>query len=146
MYSKGFLLRYQQVSNVLPCMQGAATVTTAVSGNPQQKAKLLWGSKRDAATAGVVPALGNNRWDTAEFTDSQQKLKFQRLMGAGHAGVPPPQQQVELGAVAADPDAELTASMRVMDSQMQQKVLTDVEKQFIAGMRRADGRTVGLGL
>lgn len=127
-------------------MQGAAGLTAAVGGNSQQKAKLLWGAKRDAAAAGVVPALGNNRWDTAEFTDNQQKSKFQRLMGAGHAAGPVPQQQSGCGAAAKDAEADPAASMRVMDNQTQQKILTDVEKQFVAGMRRADGRTVGLGL
>lgn len=28
----------------------------------------------------------------------------------------------------------------------QARVLQDVEQQFVAGLRRADGRTVGLGL
>jgi hypothetical protein len=34
----------------------------------------------------------------------------------------------------------------VLRKDEQQRVLSDVERQFVAGLRRADGRTVGLGL
>jgi collagen type VII alpha len=35
---------------------------------------------------------------------------------------------------------------RVLTRDEQQRVLSDVERQFVAGLRRKDGRTVGLGL
>jgi hypothetical protein len=34
----------------------------------------------------------------------------------------------------------------VMGRQQQARVLADVERQFLQGLKRADGRTVGLGL
>ncbi len=116
--------------------------TPATSGlSRQEKAKLLWGAKKDAAAAGVVPAAGNNRWEAAEFNDTQQKLKFQRLMGAhhdSHMGLQTNKQQAAAGVEAS--------AAAIMGREQQQKVLSDVERQFIQGLRRADGRTVGLGL
>lgn len=147
--------------------QGPAGVGCAVGAGSsaalsrEQKAKLLWGHKRDAAAAGVVPATGNNRWEAAEFDDTQQKVKFQRLMGAHHHQAPEPgstgHSQQQLGTRAGcnlseqqqqpggSDDVDASAP-RVMDKQQQAKVLSDVERQFIQGLRRADGRTVGLGL
>eukprot|EP00879_Flechtneria_rotunda_P031109 GHRR01033956.1.p2 GENE.GHRR01033956.1~~GHRR01033956.1.p2 ORF type:complete len:123 (+),score=63.31 GHRR01033956.1:504-872(+) len=121
-------------------MLGSAnSAAAAVAGSSgltrQEKAKLLWGAKKDAAAAGVVPITGSNRWDAAELADAQKRLKFQRLMGV-HTQEQPVQ-------VASQSECQATA---VMTREEQQKVLSDVERHFVAGLRRADGRTVGLGL
>jgi collagen type VII alpha len=108
----------------------------------EQKAKLLWGAKKDKAAAGVAPAFGSNRWEAAEFDDSYQKAKFQRLMGAH----PQQQQQQQRLYDAAAHDEDMAQTPQVMKKEGQQRVLRDVEMQFIAGLRRADGRTAGLGM
>lgn len=125
----------------------------------QHTAKELWGAKRDAAAAGVAPAFGANRWDLAEFSDTQQTLKFQRLLGAHKSGAaaaaaPGPQLPASpaAAAIGSRQEGERSAAAvdgsgpRVLSKDEQKRVLTDVELQFAAGLRRADGRTVGLGL
>jgi hypothetical protein len=121
---------------------------------------MLWGAKKDAAAAGIVPATGNNRWDAAEFADSQQKMRFQRLMGA-HPGQQQQQRGVDFGTqrqqqqgsptqqqqqAGAGVGVDEVGAPRVMSKQQQARVLADVERQFLQGLKRADGRTVGLGL
>lgn len=112
------------------------------SSSRQQKAALLWGAKRDAAAAGVAPALGANHWECASFGDRRQQIKFHRLMGAQqqHSQQPQPaqRQQQQPAGPAGGPGKALTR-------EQQAKVLHDVEAQFTAGLRRADGRTLGLG-
>jgi hypothetical protein len=146
---------------VLLLQGGAAAVAgnAASSLDRQAKAKMLWSAKKDAAAAGIVPATGNNRWDAAEFADTQQKMRFQRLMGAHpgpqqqqpasggglRQGSSPPQQQQQQQAGAGMGDGEVSAP-QVMGRQQQARVLADVERQFLQGLKRADGRTVGLGL
>ncbi|WIA12189.1 hypothetical protein OEZ85_012260 [Tetradesmus obliquus] len=129
-------------------MQGAAGAAGGFAASSaldrQQKAKMLWGAKKDAAAAGIVPATGNNRWEAAEFGDSQQKMRFQRLMGA-HPGQQQQQQQQQGAAERCD-DVDGVSAPRVMGRQQQARVLADVERQFLQGLKRADGRTVGLGL
>jgi hypothetical protein len=109
---------------------------------------MLWGAKKDAAAAGIVPAAGNNRWEAAEFADTQQKMRFQRLMGA-HPTQQQQQQQLsshqQQQQLLGGPDDGVSAP-RVMGRQQQARVLADVERQFLQGLKRADGRTVGLGL
>lgn len=136
----------------LAAASGAACL--APSGlSREQKAKLLWGSKKDAAAAGIAPVGGSNQWEAAEFDNAQQKLKFQRLMGAhpqqyqGLGPMPQGQQGLPAATAATAIDAAATtAAPRVMGRTEQAKVLRDVEQQFVAGLRRADGRTVGQGL
>jgi hypothetical protein len=152
---------------VVLLLQGAAAAaaagTAASNLDRQAKAKMLWGAKKDAAAAGIVPATGNNRWDAAEFADTQQKMRFQRLMGAhpGHqqqhgsdASAAPQQQQQGLPVLRQQQQQQAGAGVgedevgapRVMGRQQQARVLADVERQFLQGLKRADGRTVGLGL
>jgi hypothetical protein len=149
---------------VVLLLQGAAAAaaagTAASNLDRQAKAKMLWGAKKDAAAAGIVPATGNNRWDTAEFADTQQKMRFQRLMGAHPgqqqqhgseaSGVPQQQQQglpvLQPQQAGAGVGEDEVGAPRVMGRQQQARVLADVERQFLQGLKRADGRTVGLGL
>ncbi|CAK7340247.1 unnamed protein product [Dovyalis caffra] len=88
----------------------------------EQKKKLLWGSKKSAA-----PEETGRRWDTAMFGDPERKEKFNKLMGVkGDVKVEP------------KPDSQ--------DAEKQKELQMDLEKQYTAGLRRRDGRTVGLGL
>ncbi|CAK9267809.1 unnamed protein product [Sphagnum jensenii] len=100
----------------------------------EYKKKLLWGSKKAAVEQEpVVAAAGTNRWDTVHFSDPERQDKFQKLMGVKgdikDAEVPPP----PVGAA-------------VFTEEKQRELQEDLERQFTQGLRRRDGRTVGLGL
>ncbi|KAI9120577.1 hypothetical protein K1719_007610 [Acacia pycnantha] len=96
---------------------GAGCLTT------DQKKKLLWGSKKS------TPAEeSGHRWDTALFSDRERQEKFNKLMG-----------------VKGDPKAEQRSDDQNVEKQREQLQM-DLEKQYTAGLRRRDGRTVGLGL
>lgn len=45
-----------------------------------QKKKLLWGGKKKEAEQ-EQSVFGHNRWDRAEFTSEQERLKFIKMMG-----------------------------------------------------------------
>lgn len=80
-------------------------------------------------------AYGANRWDEAMFSNDADKQKFIKLMGVkANAGQEPSQQ-----SLVDDERENLSADQHA-------KVLTDVETHFMQGLRRADGRKVGLGL
>ncbi|XP_052476837.1 uncharacterized protein LOC105799449 isoform X1 [Gossypium raimondii] len=88
----------------------------------EQKKKLLWGSKKS------TPAEeSGHRWDTALFGDRERQEKFNKLMG-----------------VKGDVKVEHKADNQ--DAEKQRELQLDLEKQYTAGLRRRDGRTVGLGL
>ncbi|KNA12605.1 hypothetical protein SOVF_124400 isoform A [Spinacia oleracea] len=89
-----------------------------------QKKKLLWGNKKSSATE-----ESSHHWDTSLFSDRERQEKFNKLMGVkGEAKV----------------DAKPMSSQ---DAEKQREQLQlDLEKQYTAGLRRRDGRTVGLGL
>ncbi|ERN00787.1 arginine/serine-rich coiled-coil protein 2 isoform X2 [Amborella trichopoda] len=87
-----------------------------------EKKKLLWGNKKTSAAE-----ESGTRWDTAMFSDRERQEKFNKLMGV-KGDVKPP--------------AEGTRG----DEERQREVQLDLEKQYTAGLRRRDGRTVGLGL
>lgn len=170
--SKALVLQMMQApgraaSQPTAAASGAPTTSTAAAAaaaaasfsqqQQQQPGKQLWGAKRDAAAAGVTPAFGANRWDLAEFSNANEKLKFQRLLGAHKAAASAQpaaaaagEGHLEAGA-GLGPDSGGDAARgaggpRVLRKDEQQRVLSDVERQFVAGLRRADGRTVGLGL
>jgi predicted RNA-binding protein with PUA domain len=90
-----------------------------------QKKKLLWGKKKSTASEESA-----HRWDNASalIGDPERQEKFNKLMGVKAKVV---NQEQNLGEVEAEKQKEL---------QM------DLEKQYTAGLRRRDGRTVGLGL
>ncbi|XP_028761490.1 arginine/serine-rich coiled-coil protein 2 isoform X2 [Neltuma alba] len=98
-------------------LAGAGCLTT------DQKKKLLWGSKKN------TPAEeSGHRWDTALFSDRERQEKFNKLMG-----------------VKGDPQVEQRSNDQNVEKQREQLQM-DLEKQYTAGLRRRDGRTVGLGL
>eukprot|EP00803_Ostreobium_quekettii_P006438 evm.model.scf_1137.3 EVM.evm.TU.scf_1137.3 scf_1137:22852-27863(+) len=108
----------------------------------EQKRHLLWGKKKQEpvkeAPAQPVTAFGANRWDVAEFSSGQEKEKFQRLMGVKSTAPP------ETAPETADDDSPV--ERKALGREQQEEVLRSVEQHFVAGLRRADGRTVGLGL
>lgn len=93
-----------------------------------QKKKLLWGSKKNTA----VEEPGH-RWDVPLFTDRERQEKFNKLMGV--KGDPKPV-----------PIPDNKDGSGVVQSEKQEQLQLDLEKQYTAGLRRRDGRTVGLGL
>ncbi|XP_022931946.1 arginine/serine-rich coiled-coil protein 2-like isoform X3 [Cucurbita moschata] len=93
-----------------------------------QKKKLLWGSKKSTA----VEESGH-QWDTALFTDRERQEKFNKLMGVKG------ELKMELRPTNQDRSELLRA-------EKQKELQMDLEKQYTAGLRRRDGRTVGLGL
>lgn len=93
-----------------------------------QKKKLLWGNKKAAA-----PEETGNRWDAVTFGDRERQEKFNKLMGV----------KGEL-KVENKPDAQNGDG--ILLTEKQKELQLDLEKQYTAGLRRRDGRTVGLGL
>ncbi|KAL8489313.1 hypothetical protein ACS0TY_024797 [Phlomoides rotata] len=88
-----------------------------------QKKKLLWGSKKSTTTE-----ESTHRWDTPMFGDRERQEKFNKLMGVkGDATVDQKRD---------NPDVE----------KQREQLQAELEKQYTAGLRRRDGRTVGLGL
>jgi hypothetical protein len=81
--------------------------------------------------------FGANRWDAATFGNDADKQKFIKLMGV--KGGPA---TAGSGAASGGVDAE----REVLTGDQQAKLLRDVEGHFMQGLRRADGRKVGLGL
>ena len=78
---------------------------------------------------------GANRWDVATFSNDADKQKFIKLMGVRAGSGQGPSE-----GNSADLDREVPSADR------HAKVLTEVETHFMQGLRRADGRKVGLGL
>ncbi|KAL2645252.1 hypothetical protein R1flu_012839 [Riccia fluitans] len=98
-----------------------------------QKKKLLWGGKKSTAEQEQTIAAGSNRWDTVHFSDPDRQEKFHKLMGVKA-------DSTAEGNREGETDAGLFTEKRQLELQL------DLEKQFAAGLRRRDGRTVGLGL
>uniref|UniRef100_A0A2P2KM61 Arginine/serine-rich coiled-coil protein 2 isoform X2 n=1 Tax=Rhizophora mucronata TaxID=61149 RepID=A0A2P2KM61_RHIMU len=89
----------------------------------EQKKKLLWGSKKS-----TVSEESGHRWDTSLIGDRDRQEKFNKLMGV--------KGNVNVDHKADDP----------VQAEKQKELQMDLEKQYTAGLRRRDGRTVGLGL
>ncbi|KAJ4706666.1 arginine/serine-rich coiled-coil protein 2 isoform X2 [Melia azedarach] len=92
-----------------------------------QKKKLLWGSKKS-----TTAEESGHRWDTTLFGDRDRQDKFNKLMG-----------------VKGDVKVEHKPNNQdggVLEAEKQRELQLDLEKQYTAGLRRRDGRTVGLGL
>ncbi|XP_062111953.1 uncharacterized protein LOC133823305 isoform X2 [Humulus lupulus] len=92
-----------------------------------QKKKLLWGNKK-----ATKAEESGHRWDTALFTDRERQEKFNKLMGVK-------------GEPKADHKPENQGGGD-LQSEKQKELQMDLERQYTAGLRRRDGRTVGLGL
>ncbi|VFQ71691.1 unnamed protein product [Cuscuta campestris] len=88
-----------------------------------QKKKLLWGNKKSTDNT----EESARRWDTSMFGDRERQEKFNKLMG-----------------VKGDTKTEHKPD--VHDADKQKELQMELEKQYTAGLRRRDGRTVGLGL
>ncbi|KAL6988027.1 hypothetical protein U1Q18_013773 [Sarracenia purpurea var. burkii] len=95
-----------------------------------QKKKLLWGNKKNTTTE-----ESGRHWDTTLFPDRERQEKFNKLMGV--KGEP---------KVEHKPDNQQTGGQGLLQAEKQREVQLDLEKQYTAGLRRRDGRTVGLGL
>ncbi|MQM13549.1 hypothetical protein Taro_046477, partial [Colocasia esculenta] len=87
-----------------------------------QKKKLLWGNKKN----NMVEESGN-RWDLPLFTDRERQEKFNKLMGV--------KGDLKLESKPDDKDGTLRA-------EKQEQLQMDLEKQYTAGLRRRDGRTM----
>ncbi|XP_061356184.1 uncharacterized protein LOC133300621 isoform X2 [Gastrolobium bilobum] len=101
---------------------GAGCLTT------DQKKKLLWGSKKSTPTE-----ESGHRWDTAMFTDRERQEKFNKLMGVK-------------GEAKVEQNSDNQSGNDILRAEKQKELQLDLEKQYTAGLRRRDGRTVGLGL
>ncbi|KAI5071103.1 hypothetical protein GOP47_0013354 [Adiantum capillus-veneris] len=112
----------------MAAMKAAALVNINLGGfkSVDEKKKMLWGSKEQKPAA----ASGTNRWDTVQFADRDRQEKFNKLMGVK-------------GDVGGDGQGNTNTSFT---TEKQEELQQDLEKQFTAGLRRRDGRTVGLGL
>uniref|UniRef100_A0A6V7QYZ3 Small acidic protein-like domain-containing protein n=1 Tax=Ananas comosus var. bracteatus TaxID=296719 RepID=A0A6V7QYZ3_ANACO len=72
-----------------------------------------------------------NRWDLNLFADRERQEKFNKLMGVK-------------GNV--DPESKPDNKDGSLQAKKREELDMDLEKQYTAGLRRRDGRTVGLGL
>uniref|UniRef100_A0A0D9XHZ3 Small acidic protein-like domain-containing protein n=1 Tax=Leersia perrieri TaxID=77586 RepID=A0A0D9XHZ3_9ORYZ len=93
-----------------------------------QKKKLLWGNKKSN------PPESSTHWDSNLFPDRERQEKFNKLMG------------VKSSSLAQESKLIDNADGNSSDAKKQEDLDTDLEKHYIAGLRRRDGRTVGLGL
>lgn len=94
-----------------------------------QKKKLLWGNKKSN------PAETSTHWDSNLFSDRERQEKFNKLMGVKSSA------SVSVQESKADNKEEGSVEVK-----KQEELDTDLEKLYVAGLRRRDGRTVGLGL
>ncbi|KAJ1280114.1 hypothetical protein BS78_04G206900 [Paspalum vaginatum] len=93
-----------------------------------QKKKLLWGNKKSNPSDET-----SKRWDSNLFSDRERQEKFNKLMGV-KSSAPVQENKVE----NMDGSSAEAKKLEELD--------TNLEKHYIAGLRRRDGRTVGLGL
>ncbi|KAM3229862.1 hypothetical protein ACQJBY_060585 [Aegilops geniculata] len=94
-----------------------------------QKKKLLWGNRKSN------PPETSTHWDSNLFSDRERQEKFNKLMGV-KSNASASVQESKAGIKEEGP-AEI---------KKQEELDTDLEKLYVAGLRRRDGRTVGLGL
>ncbi|KAI4300894.1 hypothetical protein L6164_034221 [Bauhinia variegata] len=113
-------------------MKAAELVNKNLAGvgclTTDQKKKLLWGNKKNTTAEET-----GQRWDTALFSDRERQEKFNKLMGVK-------------GDAKLEQISENQNGNDLMRAEMQRELQLDLEKQYTAGLRRRDGRTVGLGL
>ncbi|XP_010112862.2 arginine/serine-rich coiled-coil protein 2 isoform X3 [Morus notabilis] len=93
-----------------------------------QKKKLLWGNKKT-----TIAEESGHRWDSTLFSDRERQEKFNKLMGVK-------------ADQKADHKPENQSGSDLLQAEKQRELQLDLEKQYTAGLRRRDGRTVGLGL
>uniref|UniRef100_A0A5B6Z8K2 Putative arginine/serine-rich coiled-coil protein 2 isoform X2 n=1 Tax=Davidia involucrata TaxID=16924 RepID=A0A5B6Z8K2_DAVIN len=93
-----------------------------------QKKKLLWGNKKN-----TIAEESGHRWDTTLFSDLERQEKFNKLMGVK-------------GDLKMEHKPNNQDGSGLLQAEKQKELQLDLEKQYTAGLRRRDGRTVGLGL
>ncbi|CDY27200.1 BnaA09g36020D [Brassica napus] len=119
-------------------MQAAELVNKNLVGTgyltTDQKKKLLWGKKKSTATE--EPA---HRWDSALVGDRERQEKFNKLMSLRLRWCI---------IVGCERGSVVNQEQNPSEVQVekQNELQKDLEKQYTAGLRRRDGRTVGLGL
>ncbi|KAI4373338.1 hypothetical protein MLD38_011471 [Melastoma candidum] len=94
----------------------------------EQKKKLLWGNKKSTATE-----ESGSQWDVSLIADRERQEKFHKLMGVK-------------GEIKAESKPNNQDGSSLLRAEKQKELQLDLEKQYTAGLRRRDGRTVGLGL
>lgn len=67
------------------------------------------------------------------FSDRERQEKFNKLMGMK-------------GEAKVEQNTNNQSSNDILRAEKQKELQIDLEKQYTAGLRRRDGRTVGLGL
>ncbi|KAL6523293.1 hypothetical protein OROGR_016896 [Orobanche gracilis] len=111
----------------IAALKAAELVTKNITGtgcmSTDQKKKLLWANKKNTATE-----ESPHRWDTSMFGDRERQEKFNKLMGV--------KGETKVENKQDNPDVE----------KQREHLQIELEKQYTAGLRRRDGRTVGLGL
>ncbi|KAK4784632.1 hypothetical protein SAY86_019000 [Trapa natans] len=115
-------------------MRAAELVNRNLAGgtgflSTEQKKKLLWGNKKNA-----TPEESCSQWNVSLISDPERQEKFSKLMGA--KGDVKPQEQKPRNIDGSG----------LVRAEKQEELQVNLEKQYIAGLRRRDGRTVGLGL
>ncbi|GKV17286.1 hypothetical protein SLEP1_g27814 [Rubroshorea leprosula] len=93
-----------------------------------QKKKLLLGNKKNTTAEET-----SHQWDTTLFGDRERQEKFNKLMGVK-------------GELKVDHKPDNQDGSGLLHAEKQKELQLDLEKQYTAGLRRRDGRTVGLGL
>ncbi|KAI4368952.1 hypothetical protein MLD38_017451 [Melastoma candidum] len=120
----------------LAAMKAAERVNKNLAGgfgpmgymSTEQKKKLLWGNRKSTATE-----ESGSQWDVSLIADRERQEKFHKLMGV----------KGEIKAESKPHDQDGSSLLR---AEKQKELQLDLEKQYTAGLRRRDGRTVGLGL
>lgn len=136
-----------QIAALLAARKAAELVNASMgvpgSMSADDKKRLLWGSKKAAVVEEPSAAVGTNRWDTAHFADREREEKFQKLMGVKteKTACEGAKSEPSNGGTAV---SETTAA--ALTEEKQREIQEELEKQFSVGLRRRDGRTVGLGL
>ncbi|KAL3646751.1 hypothetical protein CASFOL_009295 [Castilleja foliolosa] len=102
-----------------------------------QKKKLLWGNKKNTA-----PKESVHRWDATTFGDRDRQEKFNKLMSLRLHWYLWPIVGREGGCKGGANKQDNNPDVKKQREQLQM----DLERQYTAGLRRRDGRTVGLGL
>lgn len=94
-----------------------------------QKKKLLWGNKKSN------PPETSTHWDSNLFSDRERQEKFNKLMGVK-----------SIASASVQESKAGNKEEAPVEGKKQEELDTDLEKLYVAGLRRRDGRTVGLGL
>jgi len=98
------------------------------SDNTQNKRSMLWAGKNDATT---------KKWETLSF-ETEDQNKFLKLLGLKNTGSNQETKKDE--SIIGNHRKEI-----VLNPQTKEKMNYDLERQFLIGLQRKDGRKSGLG-